>query len=105
MAKKLSIKVQPLGDRILVQPLESHEDKSPSGIYIPDTAKKEKSKRGKVLAVGEGRVTDDGTVISPAVAVGDEVFYNQGWDNEVEIDDEKYYLVKESDISAIVISK
>lgn len=105
MAKKMSIKVQPLGDRVLVKPIEESDEKSPAGIIIPDTAKKEKSKRGEVIAVGQGRTTDNGNVIALTVKVGDEVFYSQGWDNEVEIDDEKYYLVRESDISAVITTK
>ncbi|PIR82417.1 co-chaperone GroES [Candidatus Kaiserbacteria bacterium CG10_big_fil_rev_8_21_14_0_10_59_10] len=96
------VKVSPLGDRVLVEPLEADDEKSPAGIIIPDTAQKEKSKRGVVVAVGTGRVTDEGKTIAPAVKPGDKVFFNSGWDNEVEINDTEYFLVRESDILAII---
>jgi len=100
--KKMNI--QPLGDRILVKREDKPEKKSASGIIIPDTATKEKSKRGVVVAVGAGRVTDDGALVPISVKVGSKVYFNSGWDNEVDIggDDEEFFLVKEADILAII---
>ncbi len=95
--------VQPLLDRVLVK-REDIDMTSPSGIIIPDTAQKEKSKRGIVIAVGGGRVSDEGRVIPMSVKVGAKVFFNSGWDNEVKVggDEEEYFLVRESDILAII---
>jgi chaperonin GroES len=100
--KKMNI--QPIGDRVLVKREDAPEKKSLSGIIIPDTAQKEKSKRGIVIAVGEGRINDDGMVVPMTVRVGAKVYFNSGWDNEVDLggDDEEYFLVKESDILAVI---
>ncbi len=102
--KGSKITIQPLGDRVLVQRDENADTKSPSGIIIPDTAQKEKSKRGVVLAVGPGRFGDEGDLIPMTVKVGAKVFFNAGWDNEVPSDDkdEELFLVKESDILAVI---
>lgn len=104
MAKtnKSSASVTPLGDRVLVRPL-SQDTKSPAGIIIPDSAKKKESKEGKVVALGSGKVQDNGDV-RPIVGikVGDTVLFRQGWDNEIEIDDATHYLVSESDILAVI---
>lgn len=95
--------IQPLADRVLVQRVDAPDEKSPAGIIIPDTAKKEKSKIGIVIAVGSGRVSDEGTSIPMSVKVGAKVIFNSGWDNEVDMGgDEEYFLVKESDILAII---
>jgi chaperonin GroES len=105
MAKEMKkINVQPIGDRVLVKREDKPEKKSVSGIIIPDTAQKEKSKRGVVVAVGAGRLNDDGKLIPTAVKVGAKVYFNAGWDNEVDVgeDDEEFFLVKESDILAII---
>lgn len=106
MAKEKSVKVsiQPLADRVLVRRVEKEAKKSAAGIIIPDTAEKEKSKMGIVEAVGPGRANDEGDVTPVAVKVGAKVIFNAGWDNEVEIDgdDNDYFLVKESDILAVI---
>jgi chaperonin GroES len=105
-AKKMNVqpKVQPLGDRVLVKREDAPDKKSPSGIIIPDTAQKEKSKRGIIAAVGEGRINDDGKLVPISVKVGAKVYFNSGWDNEVDLGEEgaEYFLVKESDILAII---
>ena len=95
--------VQPIGDRVLVK-REDIDVKSPSGIIIPDTAKTEKSKRGVIIAVGPGRFGEEGDLIPMTVKLGQKVFFNSGWDNEVKLgsDDEEYFLVRESDILAII---
>jgi len=96
--------IQPLADRILVKRADKADTKSPGGIIIPDTATKEKSKMGVVVAVGAGRISDEGKLIPTAVKVGVKVIFNAGWDNEVDMGekDEEYFLVKESDILAII---
>mgnify|MGYP001571946709 CR=1 FL=1 len=102
-SKNSKINVQPLADRVLVKRLDASEEKSPSGIIIPDTAQKEKSKTGLVVAVGPGRFGDEGDLIPTSVKIGAKVIFNAGWDNEVDMgDDEEYFLVKESDILAVI---
>ena len=101
--KESKNKIQPLADRVLVRRVDAPLEKSPAGIIIPDTAKKEKSKLGTVIAVGPGRFGEEGDLIPMAVKVGAKVVFNSGWDNEVEMgDDEEYFLVKESDILAVI---
>ncbi|MBI5644859.1 co-chaperone GroES [Candidatus Kaiserbacteria bacterium] len=96
--------LQPVADRVLVKREDAPDKKSPAGIIIPDTAAKEKSKIGIVIAVGPGRINDDGKIIPMAIGVGAKVVFNAGWDNEVNMgeDGEEYFLVKESDILAII---
>ena len=100
--KNSKVTVKPLGDRVLVRREDMPDKKSVSGIIIPDTAQKEKSKIGVVLAVGPGRMSDDGMIVPMSVEVGAKVLFNAGWDNEVSLgDDEEYFLVRESDILAV----
>lgn len=100
---KGAMKIQPLADRVLVQREAVEDEKTAFGIIIPDTAKKDKSKMGTVLAVGPGRTTDEGNVVATSIKVGSKVIFNSGWDNEVEGEDgEELFLVKESDILAII---
>ena len=92
-------KIQPLGDRVLIKPLEA-EEKTKGGIILPDTAK-EKQQEGKVMAAGKGRV-DDGKTIALEVKVGDKVLYGKYSGTEIKIDGEDMLIVKEEDILAIV---
>ena len=96
--------IHPLADRVLVKRVDTKDVKSPSGIIIPDTATKEKSKIGVIIAVGTGRISDEGTLIPITIKVGAKVIFNSGWDNEVDMGekDEEYFLVKESDILAVI---
>ena len=94
------MKIKPLGDRVVVKPLEEVE-KSKGGIVIPDTAK-EKPQEGKVVAVGKGRVTDDGKVIAAEVKVNDKVLYGKYSGTEITVDREEYVVLHESDILGIV---
>lgn len=91
--------IVPLGDRVLIQP-QAEEETSPSGIILPETASKEKTDRGKVVAVGEGKLNDDGTRQPMSVKKGDTVLFS--WGEKVEIDDEEYYLVSESNVLAVI---
>jgi chaperonin GroES len=99
-AKKLSVK--PLGDRVLVKPVSADDEKLPSGLYIPDTARKEKPERGEVVAVGPGKRGDDNELIPVSVKVGDMVMFSKYGFDEVKIEDEEYYIVSESSILAIL---
>ena len=92
--------LQPLGDRIVVKAVEQ-ETQTKSGIYIPDSAK-ERPQEGSVIAVGPGRVTDDGNRLEMSVAVGDTVIYSKFAGTEFEDDGEEYLIMKETDILAKV---
>lgn len=93
--------IKPLGDRVLVKRIEEEEQKSAGGIIIPDTAK-EKPQRGKVTAVGPGRIGDDGKRIPMEVKEGDEVLFGKYAGTDVKIDGEEYLIMHESDILAII---
>jgi chaperonin GroES len=94
----MAAKLQPLGDRVLVKPIEK-EEKTKSGIYLPDTAK-EKPQEGEVIAVGPGKMTDDGKRIPMDLKVGDRVIYAKYGGTEIKIDDEEMMILRESDILA-----
>jgi chaperonin GroES len=94
----MAVKLQPMGDRLVVKPIQS-EEKTKSGIYLPDTAK-EKPQEGKVIAVGPGRMTDEGKRITPDVEVGDIVIYTKYGGSEIKIDGEELIIMRESDILA-----
>ena len=100
MATAASTKIQPLADRIVIKPLEDTETMR-GGLYIPDTAK-EKPQQGEVVAVGPGKMTDDGKRISPEVKEGDKVLYGKYSGTEVTVADEQYLILRESDVLAIV---
>jgi chaperonin GroES len=93
-------KLKPLGDKVVVQVLEQ-EEKTASGIYLPDSAKK-KPQEGKVVAVGEGRMLDNGQKNSLSVKVGDKVLYSKYGGNEVTIDGEDFLILDEDQIYAIL---
>ncbi len=94
------LNINPLGDRIVVKPMEA-EEKTKGGIILPDTAK-EKPVEGSIVAAGPGRKSDDGKVVEMEVKVGDKVLYGKYSGTEVTIDGEEYLIMKESDIFAIV---
>jgi chaperonin GroES len=96
----MSLNLRPLGDRLIVEPIEQ-EDTTASGIILPETAK-EKPQRGKVLAAGPGRRDDDGKRIEMDVQEGDTVLYAKYAGTEVKLDDTKYLILKETDVLAIV---
>ncbi len=93
-------KIRPLEDRVVVEPLEA-EEKTSGGILLPDTAK-EKPQRGRVLAVGIGKLQDDGKRLPVSVAVGDEVLYGRYAGNEIEHGGKDIKIMRESDILAKV---
>lgn len=90
----------PLYDRVIVRPSEP-EEVTKGGIIIPDTAK-EKPMQGEVVAVGSGKVTEDGKVLPLSVKVGDKVLYGKYAGTEIKIDGEDYLIMRESDIFAII---
>lgn len=92
--------IKPLADRVLVEPLAEKEEKI-GNIYIPDTAK-EKPHEGTVVAVGPGKVSDDGKTIPMQVAVGQKVLYGKYSGTEIKEGEKEYLIVRESDILAII---
>jgi chaperonin GroES len=98
MASKVNLR--PLGDRVIVEPIEQ-EEVTATGLYIPETAK-EKPQQGNVLAVGAGRVDDNGKRIAMDVKAGDKVLFAKYAGTEVKVDGKKLLILKESDILAIV---
>jgi chaperonin GroES len=94
------MKLKPLGDRLIVKAVEE-EETTASGIVLPDTAK-EKPQRGKVLAVGDGKVADDGKRVPIDVSDGDEVLYSKYGGTEITIDGEELLVLRESDVLAKV---
>jgi len=92
--------VKPLADRVLVKPLEA-EEKTKGGIIIPDNAK-EKPQKGEVIAVGSGKVAENGQKIAMELKKGDSVLYGKYSGTEVTVDGVEYLIVKESDILAVI---
>ncbi|KKR98834.1 MAG: 10 kDa chaperonin [Candidatus Uhrbacteria bacterium GW2011_GWC1_41_20] len=95
------MKIQPLGDRVVVKPIEQ-ESKTKSGIIIPDTVEKEKPEQAEVLAVGPGKMLENGQRQIMEVQVGQKVMFKKWAPDEVEIDKQKYLIIKSEDVIAIV---
>ncbi|MEX1183497.1 MAG: co-chaperone GroES [Gemmatimonadota bacterium] len=102
MATAASTQIQPLADRVVVKALEDTEQMR-GGLYIPDTAK-EKPQQGEVIAVGPGRMTEDGKRIANELKAGDRVLYGKYSGTEVTVSDEQYLILKESDVLAVIKS-
>lgn len=101
--KNGEVKIQPLSDRVVVLPDEGKEEKvSAAGIIIPETVDKEKPAKGKVVAVGPGRVGDDNELIPPQVKVGQTVLFSKYGYDEVKMDGITYYILAESQILAVI---
>jgi len=96
----VSLKIKPLGDRVVVKPL-GRETVTKSGIVLPDTAK-EKPQEGEILAVGSGKVLDNGKRTTPEVQVGQKVLFAKYAGTEVKLDNEEYLILRESDRMGIV---
>ena len=94
------MKMKPLADRVVIKPSPADE-KTKGGIILPDTAK-EKPVIGEVVAVGPGKITDDGKKIPPEVKVGDKVLYGKYSGTEVTIEGDEYLIMREADVVAIV---
>lgn len=96
----MSLNIKPLGDRLVVKPLEE-EEITPSGIVLPETAK-EKPQKGEVMAVGPGARNDDGDRIKMDVSTGDKVLFAKYGGTEIKMDGDKLLILRESDILAIL---
>jgi chaperonin GroES len=94
------MKIKPLGDRVVIQRSEEKET-TKGGIVLPDTAK-ERPFEGKVVAVGDGKKTDEGKTVALSVKTGDKVLYGKYSGTEITVDDEEYLIMREEDILAIV---
>ena len=96
----MALKIKPLADRVVVQADEA-EEKSEGGIILPDTVQ-EKPQKGTIVALGAGRISDNGELIKPEVKVGDKVLYGKYSGNEISISGVEYLIMRESDILAVV---
>lgn len=97
----MSLKVRPLDDRVVIEPLEA-EEKTSGGILLPDTAK-QKPSRGRVLAVGPGKLNDEGKRHALGVAVGDEVLFAKYAGNDIEVDRKDIKILRESEILGKIV--
>jgi chaperonin GroES len=96
----MGLKLKPLEDRVVVEPKQA-EDKTASGIILPDTAQ-EKPQEATVVAIGPGKASDSGTIVKMTVKVGDSVLYGKYSGTEVTVDGKEYLIMRESDILAIL---
>ena len=95
------MQIKPLSDHILIEPIKE-EEKTKSGIFLPDTAQKEKPEQGMVIAVGQGKKTDDGKIVPVSVKPGDKVLFTKYGPNEIKIEGKEYLIATESDILAVI---
>ena len=99
-SKSTSLKLRPIGDRVIVQRLGSAE-KTKSGLYLPDTAQ-EKPQEGKVIAVGTGKTLKSGKTVAPSVKPGDKIIFGKYSGSEIKVDDKEYVFLSEDEILAVV---
>jgi len=95
------MKIRPLQDRVIVKRLEEEAEKTKGGIIIPDTAK-EKPQQGKIIAVGKGKVNDEGKVMPLDVKVGDTILFGKYSGSEIKINGEEHLIMREEDILGVV---
>jgi chaperonin GroES len=102
MAKHVEVK--PLGDRVLIEPVDAKykEGRTASGIVIPDTAEKERPEQGRIVAAGPGRKGEDGKVIPMGIKKGQIVLFTKYGPNEIKIEGKEYLIAKEEDILAVI---
>lgn len=93
--------IKPLSDHVLIEP-QKVEEKTKAGIFLPDTASKEKPEQGKVVAVGPGKKDETGKIIPMEVRVGDVVLFTKYGPNEIKVDEKEYLIAREEDILAII---
>jgi len=96
----MALKLRPLGDRVVVEPLEQ-EERTESGLFIPETAK-EKPQRGTIIAIGDGRRDEEGKRVPMDVKVGETILFAKYGGTEVKLDNQKLLILKEADILAVV---
>jgi chaperonin GroES len=94
----MAVRLQPMADRLVVKPMQK-EEMTKGGIYLPDTAK-EKPQEGEVVAVGPGRIAEDGKRVAMDLKVGDKIIYSKYGGSEIKIDDVEYMILRESDVLA-----
>ena len=94
----MAVKLQPLADRVVVKPMEQ-EEKTKSGIYLPDTAR-ERPQEGEIIAIGPGRLSEDGKRIAMDIKAGDIVIYAKYGGTEIKVDEDELVILRESDILA-----
>lgn len=95
------MKISPLSDRVLIEPLKNEGGKTKAGIYLPETVDKERPEQGKIIAVGPGKI-DDGKRIPMTVKRGDVVLFTKYGPNEIKVDGKEYLIAREEDILAII---
>ena len=95
------MKLRPLGDHVIVKPINDDEI-TKSGIVLPDTVSKEKPEKGEVIAVGQGKLLDNGQRATPSVKVGDKVVFKKYSPDEVKVDGQEYLVISEGDIMAVL---
>jgi chaperonin GroES len=100
MSTKAATRIQPLADRVVIKALDESEQMR-GGLYIPDTAK-EKPSQGEVVAVGPGKISDDGKRLDMDVKVGDKVLYGKYSGTDVTLDGEEFLILRESDVLAVI---
>ena len=96
------MKINPLGDRVVIEAEKDRAGKTKAGIYLPETADKERPEQGKVIAAGPGKMTDGGKRIPMSVKKGDTVLFTKYGPNEVKVDDKEYLIAREEDILAVI---
>lgn len=95
------MKLKPMNDYLLVEPVKQ-EEVTKGGIYIPDTAKEERATKGKVIAVGPGKLNDNGQRLPLSIKEGQTVIFKKYAPDEVKVDDKEYYFIREDDVLAII---
>jgi chaperonin GroES len=102
MNKKINLR--PLGDRVIVEPTSEHErgKETKSGIFIPETIDKERPEQGVVVAVGPGKVADDGRLVPMSLKAGDKVLFTKYGPDEIKLDGKEYFILSESNILAVI---
>jgi len=95
------MKLQPLFNNVIIKPLKG-EEMTKSGIVLPDTMDKEKPEKGEVIAIGSGRILDNGEIMKMSVKVGDQVMFKKYSPDEVKVDGEDYLVLSENDIIAVI---
>ncbi len=93
--------LRPLGDRVIVRPV-AKEEKTKTGLYLPETADKERPEQGEVMSIGPGKLLDNGTRASMSVKAGDKIVFKKYSPDEVKVDEVEYLVISESDIMAVV---
>jgi len=93
--------IKPLADYVLIEP-ETVKEKTKSGIFLPETAEKERPEQGSVVAIGSGKKDSSGKIIPLEVKVGDKVLFTKYGPNEIEVNDKKYLITREEDILAVL---